>query len=81
MVKAVMPLRPALSAYTAKPVRVNARKRSPRRRYEQSRQAWVVLAAWSDIETPPHVVFAVAQRNQARYAAVPIADGWLIVQI
>ena len=30
---------------------------------------------------PPHVVFAVAHDNLIRYAAVPVANGWLIVQI
>jgi len=81
LVKAVMPERPVLSAYSAKPVRSNVRKRSVRRNYAQSEQAWVVLTAWSDTETPPHLVFAVAQKNRTSYAAVPIANGWLIVQI
>jgi len=81
LVKAVMPQRPVLSAYTAKPLRSNARKQSVRRRYAQSEQEWVVLAAWSDNETPPHQVYAVAQWNRASYAAIPIENGWLIVQI
>ena len=81
LVKAVLPQRPVQSAHTAKPVRSNARKRSFRRPYAQSQQAWVVLAAWSDNETPPHQVYAVAQWNRASYAAIPIENGWLIVQI
>jgi hypothetical protein len=81
LVKAVMPQRPVLSAYTAKPVRISARKQSVRRRYAQSEQEWVVLAAWSDTESPPHQVFAVAQWNRASYAAIPMENGWLIVQI
>jgi hypothetical protein len=81
LVKAVLPQRPVQSAHTAKPVRSNARKRSFRRPYAQSQQAWVVLAAWSDAETPPHLLFAVARRSRISYAAVPIANGWLIVQI
>jgi hypothetical protein len=40
-----------------------------------------VLAAWSDTESPPHQVFAVAQWNRASYAAIPMENGWLIVQI
>lgn len=81
LVKAVMPQRPVLSAFAAKPVRRNAPKRSVRQHYVQNEQTWVVLAAWSDTETPPQMVFAVAQRNRASYAAVPIANGWLIIQI
>jgi beta-lactamase regulating signal transducer with metallopeptidase domain len=81
LVKAVMSQRPVLSTYTAKPVRSNARKQSVRQRYAQSEQEWVVLAAWSDIESLPHQVFTVAQWNRASYAAIPIENGWLIVQI
>ena len=81
LVKAVMPQRPVQSANTAKPVRSNFRKRSLRRPYEESQQTWVVLTEWSDTGIPPHLVFAVARSNRVRYAAVPIPNGWLIVQI
>jgi hypothetical protein len=30
---------------------------------------------------PPHIVFAVTPNNRIAYAAVPLANGWLIVQI
>jgi len=81
LVKAVMPQRPFQSASTAKPVRSNARKHGVRRPDAQVQQTWVVLTEWSDTEAPPHLVFAVARSYRVTYAAVPIANGWLIVQI
>lgn len=81
LVKAVMPQRPVQSANAAKPVRSNFRKRSVRRPYEESQQTWVVLTEWSDTGIPAHLVFAVARSNRVSYAAVPIPNGWLIVQI
>ena len=81
LVKAVMDRPRGLSAYTTKPMRSNVRKRSIVRRSAPSEQAWIVLTAWSDTEVPPRLVFAVAQRNQPSYAAVPMPNGWLIVQI
>jgi Zn-dependent protease with chaperone function len=81
LVKAVIPQRPVQSANAAKPVRSNARKRSVRRPDAQSQQTWVVLTEWSDTESPPNLVFAVARSNRVSYAAVPLANGWLIVEI
>jgi hypothetical protein len=81
LVKAVMPRRPLSRAYTAKPVRSIVPKRSVSKRYAQSEQAWVVVAQWSDTETPPQRVFAVAQGTRPSYAVIPFANGLLIVQI
>jgi hypothetical protein len=43
--------------------------------------AWVVLTEWDDDAPPPRVVITVAQDSRSSYAAVAIANGWLIVQI
>jgi beta-lactamase regulating signal transducer with metallopeptidase domain len=43
--------------------------------------AWVVLTEWDDDGPPPRVVIAVDQDHRSSYAAVAIANGWLIVQI
>jgi beta-lactamase regulating signal transducer with metallopeptidase domain len=81
LVKAVMPERSVQSALKAKTVRAEAAKRSVKRRAVETRQAWVVLTEWNDTEPPPHVVFAVDPVNRNSYAAVPIANGWVIFQI
>jgi Zn-dependent protease with chaperone function len=81
LVKAVMAEGLAQPALKAKTARAEAAKRSVKRRAAESRQAWVVLTEWSDAEAPPHVVFAVDPVNRNSYAAVPIANGWVIFQI
>jgi beta-lactamase regulating signal transducer with metallopeptidase domain len=42
---------------------------------------WVVLTEWDDDAPPPRVVITVARDYRSSYAAVAIANGWLIVQI
>jgi beta-lactamase regulating signal transducer with metallopeptidase domain len=81
LVKAVMPQRPVQPALKVKSARTEAAKQNVKRRVAQSRQAWVVLTEWNDTEPPPHVVFAVDPVNRNSYAAVPIANGWVIFQI
>ncbi len=86
LVKAVMPEQPvehALKARRARtePARTEAEKPSVKRRAVENREAWVVLTEWNDTEPPPHVVFAVDPVNRNSYAAVPIANGWVIFQI
>jgi beta-lactamase regulating signal transducer with metallopeptidase domain len=91
LVKAVMPERqaralplqslPAQSRNDTKPLAVKAVKRTPRPRFAQEQQTFVVLTNWTDNGIPPHVVFAVAPNSRIAYAAIPVANGWLIVQI
>jgi hypothetical protein len=81
LVKAVVPQRPVQSAFSAKRLQNKAVSRPVMRPAPQSRQAWIVLTDWNDAQVPPHIVFAVAPGNRALYAAVPISEGWLIVQI
>jgi hypothetical protein len=91
LVKAIMPVRPpqslpvqsspAHSENNARPLAVKAVKRTPRPRFAEQQQTFFVLTEWTDNGIPPHVVFAVAHDNLIRYAAVPVANGWLIVQI
>jgi hypothetical protein len=81
MVKAVMPERTAASSPARKPVRVNVSQRMARPRFIENQQTFVVLTEWTESEAPPHVVFAVDHYNRIAYAAVPVANGWLIVQI
>jgi beta-lactamase regulating signal transducer with metallopeptidase domain len=80
----------------AKPVARNAALRRHRRRFAEQQQAWVVMTGWSDADGFPQLVLAVEQTNGASppsgksgsaqvkrvsYAAVPIPDGWLLVEI
>lgn len=81
---------------TAKPVLRNASLRSNRRHFAEQQQAWIVMTDWSDADALPQLVLAVeqtsgssphsgksrsAQVKRVSYAAVPIPDGWLIVEI
>jgi hypothetical protein len=50
-------------------------------RIAPDRQAWLVLTDWNDSLPPPRLVITVAPGDLNRYAAVPIAHGWLILQI
>jgi len=81
MVKAILLEHPTAPAIGKKPVRLNASARMARPRFTESQQTFVVLTEWNDSEIPPHIVFAVAPNNRIAYAAVPVADGWLIVRI
>ncbi|MGD0733542.1 MAG: M56 family metallopeptidase [Terracidiphilus sp.] len=86
LVKAVMPWGLGQPVNDKKPLPIKAAKRVARPRLTEalqtleSQQTFVVLTEWTDNGIPPHVVFAV-DHNRIRYAAVPVANGWLIVQI
>jgi hypothetical protein len=47
----------------------------------QSRQQWLVLTQWQEDEAPQGAVIAVDLETHTSYAAVPMGNGWLIVQI
>jgi beta-lactamase regulating signal transducer with metallopeptidase domain len=86
----------AKQASTAKPVRRNAALRGAKRQNAMRQQAWIVMTEWSDMDMAPQLVFTVAQstgtshkqtslnrdgENRPSYAAIPIPNGWLIVEI
>jgi beta-lactamase regulating signal transducer with metallopeptidase domain len=82
LVKAVMPEERFRAPHTSKHAPVTAPKRNLRQYHALPHQPeWVVLTEWGDNEPPPHLVIAVVQENRSSYAAVAIANGWLIVQI
>ena len=82
LVKAVMPERPPQAPYDTNHRRITAAKHSVKRdRVLRNQQAWVVLTDWEGAEPPPRLVIAVSQDHRNSYAAVSIANGWLIVQI
>jgi Zn-dependent protease with chaperone function len=94
LVKAVMPERPIQSANKARQVRrySTIAGHNPRQlfahgsqEFVDSPQELVVLTEWTDTDVPPRVVFAVFPEHhsdrQARFAALPTPNGWLIVQI
>ncbi len=81
-VKAVMPQRPVRSSSKSRQVRVNTVSHNVRRKPAPAQQVWVVLTEWrSTAAAPLPVVLAVARQPRTSYAAVQIANGWLIVQI
>jgi beta-lactamase regulating signal transducer with metallopeptidase domain len=82
LVKADLRQRPALNSHYVNHRRAAAAKRSvsqPQILTDQA--AWVVLTEWEVNGPPPRVVIAVARDHRSSYAAVAIANGWLIVQI
>jgi len=81
LVKAVMPERSPQATRSRKPLRANAVRTIARPRFIEEQQTFVVLTEWSGNGIPPRVVFAVTPNNRIAYAAVPVANGWLIVQI
>jgi hypothetical protein len=40
-----------------------------------------VLTEWEDSASPPRVIITVFQDQRTSYAAIAVANGWLIVQI
>jgi beta-lactamase regulating signal transducer with metallopeptidase domain len=82
LVKAVMPRGQIQTPYTANHRRIFAARHSMRpNQVLRNQQAWVVLTDWEDSEPSPRMVIAVSQDRRSSYAAVTIANGWLIVQI
>ncbi|MFY9853135.1 MAG: M56 family metallopeptidase [Terracidiphilus sp.] len=82
LVKAVMPQRPFPASHNINHRRAAALKRSAQPPQIFPNQAeWIVLTEWDDDVPPPRVVFAIVQNHRSSYAAVAIANGWLIVQI
>jgi beta-lactamase regulating signal transducer with metallopeptidase domain len=64
MVKAIMPSPQIDTTATAKPVQKSAALRNVRRRPAQSRQAWVVMTAWTENEAGARMVLTVAQTSR-----------------
>jgi len=97
LVNAVMPERPlqpiatGKPPSTAKPARRNAVLRNTKRQGAAKQQAWIVMTQWSDRDIAPQLVFTVQQTSRTAfkrtqgdspsYAAIPIPNGWLIVEI
>lgn len=81
LVKAVMPELPAQPTLKPKPLQRHVAKQAIKPRIAPDRQAWLVLTDWNDSLPPARLVIAVAPGDRNTYAAVPIAHGWLIVQI
>jgi len=73
--------RPASApAALRRPRLVAARARMPRRPATQT-ASWVMLTGWSQSPEPPQVRLVVSPENQRTYAAIQMANGWLIVQL
>jgi hypothetical protein len=80
LVKAVMPQgRFQFGLQHPRPATVKRAMRRPRT--FPSRTASVVLTEWEDSASPPRVIITVFQDQRTSYAAIAVANGWLIVQI
>jgi beta-lactamase regulating signal transducer with metallopeptidase domain len=80
-VNAVLPQRPAPSSSAPKATPKHAGLRSVKQHSAQTRTQWLVLTQWQENEAPAGAVIAVDLETHRSYAAVPIMNGWLIVQI
>jgi hypothetical protein len=82
LVKAVLPHRTSPVASL-----VNHRRPTTPLQYVRQSQPtagtpeFIVLTAWEVNAPPPRIIFAVAEDHRPSYAAVALANGWLIVQI
>jgi beta-lactamase regulating signal transducer with metallopeptidase domain len=80
-VNAVLSQRPATSLSAPNRARRRLATRNVKQHDAQNRPEWVVLTRWQVNEIPPGAVIAVDLETHTSYAAVPIMNGWLIVQI
>jgi hypothetical protein len=81
MVSAVMPNRtqPSLPKRKLSPLRHRV---SPSITTHTTRlEPWMVLTSWGDVRSLPRLALAVSEDSQVTYAAIPIRDGWLVVQL
>jgi beta-lactamase regulating signal transducer with metallopeptidase domain len=82
LVKAVTPEGQPRIPFATNHRRITAAKQNVKRdQVLRNQQAWVVLTDWEGAEQNPRLVIAVSQDRRSSYAAVAIANGWLIVQI
>jgi beta-lactamase regulating signal transducer with metallopeptidase domain len=81
----------------AKPVRRSAAMSGAKRQSPAIQQAWIVTTEWSGSEIAPRLIFTVQQTDRTlpqgtqglhrtqgdspSYAAIPLPNGWLIVEI
>jgi hypothetical protein len=81
LVKAEMPRRPLKTAYVPKRRRAAAPQPSVTSQAPPIQAERVVLTEWEAFEPPPRVLIFISQDRRSSYAAVAMANGWLIVQI
>jgi beta-lactamase regulating signal transducer with metallopeptidase domain len=82
LVKAEMPRRPLKTAYVSKRKHAPAAPQpSVTSQALPSQTEQVVLTEWQVFEPPPRVLIFISQDRRSSYAAVAMANGWLIVQI
>jgi beta-lactamase regulating signal transducer with metallopeptidase domain len=81
LVKAVLPDKPRQVRHAVRKLNANVPKSDVKPENAPTRQAWVMMTTWSEVEAPPQVIFAVERTTRTQYAAVPFGDGWLIIKI
>lgn len=82
LAKAEMPQRPLKAAYVAKRRHAPAAPQSNvASQVPPSQPEQVVLTEWKAFAPSPRVLIFVSQDRRSSYAAVAMANGWLIVQI
>lgn len=82
LVKAVMTHRtsrqaPMLNSRRGTSQKLNVNRRQP----VSSPPEFIVLTEWEINAPPPRLIFSVAEHHRSSYAAVAVANGWLIIQI
>lgn len=83
LVKAVIPARQKStvshgSATQSKPKAVKAIHHAPK---PQLQQQWVVLTRWQATSVRQHPRLTISETGGSSYAALPVGNGWLIIQL
>ncbi|RZU39941.1 M56 family metallopeptidase [Edaphobacter modestus] len=84
LVKATMPEPESRSNLTAPPAKKPRHTRmikTVHRAPKPKPQGWIVLTGWQAASVSPRPVLAVSETTATAYAAVPVEDGWLIIQL
>jgi beta-lactamase regulating signal transducer with metallopeptidase domain len=86
LVKAVMPERQQ-NALTTKPrrqasqIRQSSQIKAVPKQLKPGPQNLIVLTGWEEVAPQPRLTLTVSDSTGSSYAAVPIGNGWLIIQL
>ena len=82
LVKAVMP-NPSQNTVTQAPPKRHqpAAIKAVRRQSRPRQQNWVVLTSWRVVQASSRPTFTVNESTGSSYAAVPVGNGWLVIQL
>jgi hypothetical protein len=80
LVKAVMPERQQ-NPVTIKPRRQASQMKAVRKQSRPRPQNLIVLTGWEEVAPQPRLRLTFSESTGSSYAAVPIGNGWLVIQL